>query len=75
MAVGAWVRGRRDEQAGRGHRGVLGKGTTLCDNTMVDPCHHKLVKSHRMHGTESEPIVLCGLWMEMMCRCRLLGCD
>lgn len=34
---------------------------------MVDPCHCTFVQAHRIHDTQSDPEVNCGLWVRIMC--------
>lgn len=42
---------------------------------MVDTCHYIFVQIPRMHNMKNNLNVNYGLWMTMMCPCRLIDCN
>ena len=50
-----------------------GTENTLYDTFMMDTCHYIFVQIHRTYNIRVNPNVNYGLWMIVMCPCRLIN--
>ena len=41
----------------------------------MDTCHYTFVQIHRMYNTKVNLNVNYGLWVIMLCQCRLVSCN
>ena len=65
--------GERGEQAE--HReNFWGSEHILDDIKIMHTCHFTFVQTHRMYNIKNDPNVNHGLWVMMMCQCRLISC-
>ena len=72
-----WLPGVRGEGGinKQNTEGFQGIWNTLYDTIMVNTCHYKFVQTHRMYKTKSEPHLNYGLWVIMICQCKLINCN
>lgn len=72
MPVGGREGGRGEQAEPRGSQGIE---TTLYDAVTADTCHLNFSKPVGYTPPRGSPNVNYGLWVTVMCQCRLTDCE
>lgn len=71
-----WLPGEERRERWTGGERTWRAVDLLCmDTIVIDRCHYKLVRTHRMYTTKSKPNVNYEFWAIAMCQCRLAACN